>query len=147
MSEQEGWKVRLSKVPQGLDVIVSLDSNTREFKVEFEERVVSQSPRVKRETCFYCGEEGHKVVNCSLRNKDRRLRSKRNLGDLKLHLGPSSPHESQSATFCDNCGVIGLPAGHECSGVKALLESLVEGFDGKLSAETEKVTSAGSSSN
>lgn len=57
MTESWGWKIRLSKVPQGLDVIVSLDSNTREFKVEFEEKVVSKSSRVKRETCFYCGEE------------------------------------------------------------------------------------------
>lgn len=98
-------------------------------------------------TCFYCEEEEHKAVNFSLRNKDKRLRSKSKLGELKFHSGPSSSHESQNTTFCDNCGVIRLPAGQDFSGVKELLESLVEGFDGKLNAETEKVTSAGSTSN
>lgn len=75
-----------SKVPLCLDIIVSLDSNTREVNVKFEEIVGSQSPKITRETCFYCGEEGHKVVNSFLRNKDKRLRSKRNLGELKFHL-------------------------------------------------------------
>lgn len=33
-----------------------LDSNARGFKVKFEERIISQSPRVKDKTCFYCGD-------------------------------------------------------------------------------------------
>lgn len=79
--------------------------------------------------------------------KDKRLRSKRNLGDLKLHFGPSLSYESQSATYCDNCRMIGLPAGHKRNGVKALLESLVKGLDGKYSAETQRLISANSSFN
>lgn len=86
---------------------------------------------MKQNTCFYCGEKGNKVVNCSLRNKHRTLRSRKNLGDLKLHLEPSSPHESQNTTFCNDCRVIGLPTGHDCSIVKAILESHMEYLDDK----------------
>lgn len=70
MSEQVNWKFILSKITQSSYVIVSLDSNTRKFKVEFEDKIVSQFPRVKHKT------EGHKFVICTLRTSTRDWRIK-----------------------------------------------------------------------
>lgn len=52
-----------------------------------------------------------------------------------------------SATFYINCGVIGLSTGHECYGMKAILESFMKGLDDKQTAEIEKVNSVGSKFN
>lgn len=41
----------LSKVTQDLNIIICWDFNTREFKVEFEERLINKSLKIKRETC------------------------------------------------------------------------------------------------
>lgn len=74
------------------------------------------------------------MINCSLRNKDRRLTSRKNLAALKPPLVPSSLHEYQSVTLFDNCGVIELPAVHKCNGMKTFLESFVEDLVAKYSA-------------
>lgn len=66
--------------------------------MEFEDKLIIQYSRIKRETYFYYREKWHKVVNWSLRNKNKTLKSKSNLEELKFYLVPSSPHESQCET-------------------------------------------------
>ncbi|KAL2621890.1 hypothetical protein R1flu_002095 [Riccia fluitans] len=65
MEVQKGWGVRLTNIPQGLDVLVRIDEQKRELRVEFEERIVERkgesSRRRSGETiCHFCGRLGHK---------------------------------------------------------------------------------------
>ncbi|KAL2631990.1 hypothetical protein R1flu_016676 [Riccia fluitans] len=70
MEVQKGWGVRLTNISQGLDVLVRIDEERRELRVEFEERVLEKkgessrrrsglsSPLPEEDFCFACGAKG-----------------------------------------------------------------------------------------
>ncbi|KAL2650395.1 hypothetical protein R1flu_018523 [Riccia fluitans] len=70
MEIQRGWGVRLTNIPQGLDILVRIDEERRELRMEFEERVVEKkgessrrrsgpsSPLPKENFYFTCGARG-----------------------------------------------------------------------------------------
>ncbi|KAL3692666.1 hypothetical protein R1sor_006317 [Riccia sorocarpa] len=124
MEVQRGWGMRLTNVPQGLDITIKIDEERRELRVEFQERIVEkkrESPKKKSVdlTCHYCGALGHKYVHCPARWEVEGRRST----DLRLRVGPSSPLPEDN--FCFTCGAAGLPKGHNCSEIASLLASVV----------------------
>ncbi|KAL2642876.1 hypothetical protein R1flu_010463 [Riccia fluitans] len=54
MEVQKGWGVRLTNIPQGLDVLVRIDEEKRELRVEFEERIVERKGESSRKRSVLC---------------------------------------------------------------------------------------------
>ncbi|KAL2635984.1 hypothetical protein R1flu_007463 [Riccia fluitans] len=48
MEVQKGWGVRLTNILQGLDVLVRIDEERKELRVEFEERIVEKKGESSR---------------------------------------------------------------------------------------------------
>ncbi|KAL2610168.1 hypothetical protein R1flu_028741 [Riccia fluitans] len=124
MEVQKGWGVRLTNIPQGLDVLVRIDEEKRELRVEFEERIVerkgeSSRRRSGKTICHFCGRLGHKSGSCPTRWRAEGRRST----DLRLRVGPSSPLPEED--FCFTCGAKGLPKEHKCDEIASLLASVV----------------------
>ncbi|KAL3698971.1 hypothetical protein R1sor_016993 [Riccia sorocarpa] len=151
MEVQRGWGMRLTNVPQGLDITIKIDEERRELRVEFQERIVEkkrESPKKKSVdlTCHYCGALGHKYVHCPARWEVEGRRST----DLRLRVGPSSPLPEDN--FCFTCGAAGLPKGHNCSEIASLLASVVNRLaearpvEGEERREAEKTESLEASS-
>ncbi|KAL3701655.1 hypothetical protein R1sor_019677 [Riccia sorocarpa] len=148
MEVQRGWGMRLTNVPQGLDITIKIDEERRELRVEFQERIVEkkrESPKKKSVdlTCHYCGALDHKYVHCPARWEVEGRRST----DLRLRVGPSSPLPEDN--FCFTCGAARLPKGYNCSEIASLLASVVnrlaealpvEGEEGREGEKTEKRT-------
>ncbi|KAL2631085.1 hypothetical protein R1flu_015771 [Riccia fluitans] len=92
MEIQKGWGVRLININKGLDVLVRIDEERRELRVDFEERVLEKKGESTRrrsgETiCHFCGRLGHKSGSYPTRWRAEGRRST----DLRLRVGPSSP--------------------------------------------------------
>ncbi|KAL2609116.1 hypothetical protein R1flu_027689 [Riccia fluitans] len=142
MKIQNGWGVRLTDISQGLDVLVRVDEERRELRVEFEERIVEkkgESSRRSGETIrHFCGRLDHKSESCPMR---WRAEGRRSI-DLILCMGPSSPLPEED--FCFTCGAKGLPKEHKCEEIALLLASIVGRLesDGRIDKEkTEKIAS------
>ncbi|KAL2611114.1 hypothetical protein R1flu_022806 [Riccia fluitans] len=80
MEVQKGWGVRLTNIPQGLDVLIRIDEEKKELRVEFEERIVERKENrregevVKRFAIFVGGwvtSSGAALRDGGLREEDR----------------------------------------------------------------------------
>ncbi|KAL2643564.1 hypothetical protein R1flu_011151 [Riccia fluitans] len=123
MEVQKRWGVRLTNILQGLDVLVRIDEEKRELRVEFEERIVERkgesSRRRSGETiCHFCGRLGRKSGAATR----WRVEGRRSI-DLRLRV----VHQAlcRRKDFCFTCGAKGLPKEHKCDEVASLLASVV----------------------
>ena len=125
--------MRLKNIPQGLEIILSVDKNRKEITIEFEERkvVLEKSPREREETskqvCLFCGKVGHREVLCPSRVINEGSNRSDSI-DLGLRVGPSSPTTKRQLDFrtYDRCDLAGLPSTHRCKDVLTLLTVVVE---------------------
>lgn len=144
--ERGSWRIRLCKIPKDLEIIVGVEYDLKEFRVEFEKKKDPKPVQAEQGecVCFYCGVRGHKANACQLKSDGKSLRERRGFLDLGLKVGPSSPIEGllASSSFCPDCGVEGAQKGHECSKVAAVLASFMQEFGDRGSGNTEKLESS-----